>query len=118
MVADSDLPCFRGYDRQRGMVYGALAQTIGRTAIPFLRRYVVPSAKRVGAELIEMGAPEIGNVLTGKKKIKSVAAVDGKKTLRKQLGAGKIRKRRIIRRSPPKISRRCRTRKDIFANLK
>ena len=31
---------------------------------------------------------------------------------------GKIRKRRIIRRSPPKISRRRRTRKDIFANLK
>ena len=118
MVADSDLPYFRGYARQRGRGFGAFAQTIGRTAIPFLRRYVVPAAKRVGADLIEMAAPEIGNVLTGKKKLKSVAADVGKKTIGKQLGAGKTKKRRIIRRSPPKISRRRRTRKDIFANLK
>ena len=67
MVADSDLPCFRGYSRQRGRGFGALAQTIGRTAIPFLRRYVVPAAKRVGADLIELAAPEIGNVLAGRK---------------------------------------------------
>ena len=117
MVADSDLPYFRGYARQRGRGFGALAQTIGRTAIPFLRRYVVAAAKIVGADLIEMAAPEIGNVLTGKKKLKSVAADFGKKTLRKQLCVGK-KKRRIIRRSPPKISRRRRTRKEIFANLK
>ena len=62
MVADSDLPYFRGYSRQRGRGFGALAQTIGRTAIPFLRRYVVRAAKRVGADLIELAAPEIGNV--------------------------------------------------------
>ena len=116
MVADSDSAYFRGYARQRGRGFGALAQTIGRTAIPFLRQYVVPAAKRMGADLIEMAASE--NVLTGKKKLKSVAADVGKKTLRKQLGAGKTRKRRIIRRSPPKISRLRRTRKDIFANLK
>ena len=83
-----------------------------------MRRYVVPAAKSVGADLIEMPAPEIGNVLAVKKKLKSVAADVGKKTLRKQLGAGKTRKPRIIRRSPTKISRRRRTRKDIFANLK
>ena len=93
MVADSDLPYFRGYARRRGREFGALAQTIGRTAIPFLRRYVVPAAKRVGADLIEMAAPEIGIVLTGKKKFKSVAADVGKKTLRKQLGAERTRKR-------------------------
>ena len=67
MVADSDLPYFRGYSRQRGRGFGALAQTIGRTAIPFLRRNVVPAAKRVGADLIELAAPEIGNVLAGRK---------------------------------------------------
>ena len=38
MVADSDLPYFRGYSRQRGRGFGALAQTIGRTAIPFCTR--------------------------------------------------------------------------------
>ena len=110
MVADSDLPYFRGYSRQMGRRFGTLAQTIGRTAIPFLRRYFVPAAKRVGADLLDIAAPEIRNVLTGKKKFKSVAADVGKKTLRKQLGGGKIRKRRIIRRIPPKSSRRRRTR--------
>ena len=46
MIADSDLPYFRGYERQRGRGFGALERTIGRTAIPFLRRYVVPAAKK------------------------------------------------------------------------
>ena len=87
MVADSDLPYFRGYARQRGRGFGALAQTIGRTANPFLRRYVVPATKRVGADLTEMAGAEIGNVLIRKKKLKSVAADVGKKTLQKQLGA-------------------------------
>ena len=117
MVADSDLPYFRGYSRQRGRGFGALAQTIGRTAIPFLRRYVVPAAKRVGADLIELAAPEIGNVLAGRKKFKSAATDVGKKTLRKHLGV-KPRKRRIIRKRSPKISRRRRTRRDIFWKLK
>ena len=115
MVADSDIPYFRGYSRQRGRGFGALAQTIGRTAIPFLRRYVVPAAKGVGADMLDMAAPENGNVPTGKKKFKSVAADVGKKTLRKQLGVEKIRKRRIIRRIP---SRRRRNRRDIFSKLR
>ena len=68
MVTDSDLPYFRCYSKQRGRGFGALKQTIGRTAIPFLRRYVVPAAKRVGADLLDIAAPKIGNVLTGKKK--------------------------------------------------
>ena len=75
---------------------------------------VVPAAKKVGADLLDIAAPEIGNILTGKKKFISVAADVGKKTLRKQLGGGKIRKRRIIRRIPPKICQRRRTRRGIF----
>ena len=67
MVADSDSPYFRGYSRQRGRGFGALAQTIGKTAV-FLRQYVVPAAKRVGADLIELAAPEVGKVIDGRKK--------------------------------------------------
>ena len=118
MVADSDLPYFRGFSRQRGRGFGALAQTIGRTAIQFLRRYIVPAAKRVGADLLELAAPEIGIVLAGRKKFKSAATDVGKKTLLKQLGGGKPRKRRIIRKRSPKISRRRRTSRDIFSKLK
>ena len=59
MVADSDLPFLRGYARQWCRGFAVLAQTIERTAIPLLRRYVVPDAKRGGADLIENAAPEI-----------------------------------------------------------
>ena len=41
----------RGTERQRGRSFGALAQVVGRTAIPFLGKYIVPAAKRVGADL-------------------------------------------------------------------
>ena len=64
MVACSD---FCGFSRKRGCGFGALAQTIGTTAISFLRPYVVLAAKTVGADLIELAAPEIGNVLAEKK---------------------------------------------------
>ena len=45
---------FRGIGQQRGRGFGALAQVIGRTAIPFVRNYIVPAAKRVGAHLLEV----------------------------------------------------------------
>ena len=53
MVASKqvEIPYYRGVGRQRGRGFGALAQGIGRTAIPFLRSYISPAAKRVGAEL-------------------------------------------------------------------
>ena len=46
-----EFPYYRAVGRQRGRGFGALAQVIGRTAIPFLRKYVVPAAKCVGADL-------------------------------------------------------------------
>lgn len=115
MVAPSntDLPYFKGYGRQRGRGFGALAQTIGRTAIPFLRKYVVPAARRVGADLLEYAAPEIGEVLSGRKTVKSAARNVGKKTLRKQIGGGK-RKKVIPQRTSTKNSR---SRRDIFTNI-
>ena len=73
---------------------------------------------KVGADLIEIVAPEIGNVLAGRKKFKLAATDVGKKTSRKQLWGGKPRKRRIVQKRSPKISRRRQTRKDNFSKLK
>ena len=56
-----------GIGRQRGRGFGALVQVIGRTAIPFLRKYIVPAAKRVGADLLEFAVPEVVDVVSGKK---------------------------------------------------
>ena len=69
MVASSTLglPYYKGIGRQRGRGFGALAQVIGRTAIPFLKKYIVPAAKRVGADLLEFAVPVVADVVSGKK---------------------------------------------------
>ena len=64
-----EIPLYRGIGQQRGRGFGALAQFIGGTAIPFLRKYIVPAAKRVGADLLEFAVPEIAEVVSGSGKI-------------------------------------------------
>ena len=75
MVASREvgIPYYRGVGRQHGRGFGALAQVIGRTAIPFLRKYIVPVAKRVGADLLEVAMPEIAEVVGGRKNFKTAA---------------------------------------------
>ena len=60
-----EIPNYRAVGRQRGRGFGAFAQVIWRTAIPFLRKYVVPAAKRIGADMLEFAAQEIGEVFSG-----------------------------------------------------
>ena len=73
MVASNtlELPYYKGIGRQRGRGFGALAQVIGRTANPFLRKYIVPTAKRVGADLLEFVVPEVADIVSGKKKFQN-----------------------------------------------
>ena len=52
-----EIPYYKGVGRQRGQGFGALAQVIGRTAIPVLRKYIVPAAKRIGDDLLEFAVP-------------------------------------------------------------
>ena len=101
-----EIPYYRAVGRQRGRGFGALAQVIGRTAIPFLRKNVVPAAKRVGADY--------GEFFSGRKSFRSAEKSVGKKTLKKQLGEGK-RQRRIIPKKSTKQSSR--SRRDIFTNI-
>ena len=81
-----EISYYRGVGRQRRRGFGALAKVIGRTAIPFLRIYIVPAAKRVGADLLEFIVPEIAEVVSGRKIFKTAAKSVGRQTLRKQLG--------------------------------
>ena len=129
-----EIPYYRAAGRQRGKVFGALAQVIGRTAIPFLRKYIVPAAKRVGADLLEFAVPEIAEVVIGRKSFKTAAKSVGKQTLRKQLGEGEGSRRRELaygrtvgrskggnkqrRIIPTKYSKQSsRSRRDIFTNI-
>ena len=134
-----EIPYYRAVGRQRGRGFGALAQVIGRTAVPFLRKYVVPAAKRIGADILEFAVPEIAEVVSGRKNFKTAAKSVGKKTLRKQLGEGEgqgqgsrrrtgsrrkgtegvrqasRKQRRIIPTKSTKQSSR--SRRDIFTNI-
>ena len=78
-----EIPFCKGVGRQRGRGFGALAQVIRRTAIPFLRKYIVPASKRVGADLLDFAVPEIGEVVSGRKNIKTFAKSVGRQTLKK-----------------------------------
>ena len=112
-----EIPYYRAVGRQRGRGFGALAQVIGRTAIPFLRKYVVPAAKRIGADMLEFAAPEIGEVFSGRKSFKRAAKSVGRQTLRKQLGEGS-RKRTASRIIPTKSTKQSsRSRRNIFTNI-
>ena len=94
MVAsrEVEIPYYRGDGRQRGRGFGPLAQVNGRTAIPFLGKYIVPAEKRVGADLLELAVPESAEVVNGRKNIKTAAKSVGRQTLRKQLGEGSLRR--------------------------
>ena len=116
-----EIPYYRAVGRQRGRGFGALAQVIGRTALPFLRKYIIPAAKRVGADLLEFAVPEIAEVVSGRKNFKTAAKSVAKQTLRKQFGEVSRRwtggsKQRII--IPAKSTKQSsRTRRDIFTNI-
>ena len=94
MVASNilEIPYYKGIGRQRGRGSGALAQVVGRTATPFMRKYIVPVAKRVGADLLEFAVPEVADVVSGKKNFKTASKSVGRQTLRKQHGGGKQKK--------------------------
>ena len=100
-------------DRGEGDL-GAIAEVIGRTAIPFLGKYVVPTAKRIGADMLEVAAPEIGEVISGKKSFKTAANSVGKQTLRKQLGYGSKQRRMMPTKSTKQTSR---SRRDVYTNI-
>ena len=116
MVAsrEAEIPYYRPVGREKGRGFGALPKVIRRTAIPFLRKYVVPAAKRISADMLEFAAPEIGEVISGRKSFKSAAKSVGKQTLKKQLGSGS-KQRRVF---PTKFTKQSsRSRRDIFTNI-
>ena len=119
MVASTEveIPFYRGVGQQRGRGFGALAKVIGRTAILFFRKHIVRAAKRVGADLLDFAVPQIAEVVTGRKNIKTDAKRVGRQTLRKQLGSGS-RKRSASRVIPAKPAKQISlSRRDIFTNI-
>ena len=91
-----------------------LHKLLGELQIHFLRKYVVPAAKRIGTDMLEFAVPEIAEVVIGRKNFKTAAKSVGKKTLKKQLGGGSKHRRIIPTKSTKQSSR---SRRDIFTNI-
>ena len=100
-------------DNCRG--FGAFAQVIERTAFPFLRKYIVTAAKRMGADLLEFAVPETSDVASGRRNCKTAEKSVGRQTLRKQLVSGSRKKTASI---PTKSAKQTgRSRRDFFTNV-
>ena len=93
----SQLAHFGGAIRQRGSGIGALVAGIGRVALPFIRRVIIPTAKRIGRDLISQAIPEAIEVLSQRKTPKQALKQKITNTVRKQVGAGKRKRRRSVR---------------------
>ena len=112
-----EIPFYRGVGQQRGRGFGALSQVIERTAIPCLRKIIVPAAKCVGAELLEFAVPEIAEVVSGRRNFKTAAKSVRRQTLREQLSSGS-RKRSASRVIPTKSAKQIsRSRRNIFTHI-
>ncbi len=93
---------FSGPLRQHGAGFGALAAGVGGIAIPLIRQYVVPAAKkyalpvikRVGRDLVHAAIPEVTSVIQGKKRGRQALKSALKTTASKQFGGAGPRRRR------------------------
>ena len=94
MVASrqKEIPFYGVVGRQSGRGFGALAQVIARTALPFSRKFIVPAAKRVGALLLQFAVPKIADFVSCRRTFKTAAKSEGIQTLRKELGNGSTKK--------------------------
>ena len=68
-----EIPFYRGICRQHGRGFSASAESFGRTSIPFSREFIVPAARRVGADLLDFAAPGTEEVVSGRRKFKTAA---------------------------------------------
>ncbi len=100
----SVMPHFSGPIKQSGSGFGALVAGIGRVALPIIRKFILPTAKRVGRELLTQSVPEIVDVISKRKSPKEALKRTISKTAKAQIGGGKKRRKR--RKTTPSISRK------------
>ena len=88
---------------------GALAVRVGKCALPLLKKYALPLAEKLGKNVVTAAIPEIGQVIAGKKKIKTAAKDSVKRSISESLVAQPTNKpagaaRRV--RGPQRVNRR------------
>ena len=113
------LPHFSSYNRQRGSGIGALAAGIGRVAVPFAKKFLLPAAKNIGKELLTQSVSEILAVIAKRKSPPKAAKKVLSKTIKKQIGGrGKQSRGSKKRKTINNSKRRQRSRSDLFSKVK
>ena len=69
----ASMPHFSGHARQRGSGIGSLALGVGRVALPFAKRVLLPAVKSIGKELFVQSLPELMEVASKRKSFKRAA---------------------------------------------
>ena len=62
-----ETPFYGGTGRERGRGFDSLAQVFEGTGIPFLRKYVVPAAERVGTDCWSFPCQKLQKLSVGEK---------------------------------------------------
>ena len=89
MASYTNLEKFKDTPRRRGRGLEALAGKLQQQPFPIFRKYILPTAKKLGKDALEAGLPELGEVIADRSSIKKAAKWAAKTTVRKQLGVGK-----------------------------
>ena len=79
-------PYFSGHYHQRGSGFAAFAAGIDRAALPVVKKFLWPVAKKIGRELIVQAAPELVDVVTKKKSHKQAIKLTVQKKCKKTSG--------------------------------
>ena len=108
------MPHFTGHSRQRGSRSGHLALGVGRVALPFAKKVLLPAVQSIGKELFGQSLPKTMEVATKEKSLKRAAKAALKKMVQKQIGGGGRRKNRKFRQKR-KLQR---NRSDFFSKIK
>ena len=64
---------------------GALAVRVGRCALPRVKKYALPLAKKLGRNLVTAAIPKILQIIAGKKKIRKAAKNSVKRSISKSI---------------------------------
>ncbi len=119
--AQASMPYFSGAARQRGRGLGSLALSIGRTALPIFKKFIVPAAKRIGRNVMQDALPEVMDVVSGRAKPRQALKRTMQKTVKRQIGGSQPKrcpgKRKAKKRVTKKKSRTKRSRVDILGKL-
>ena len=82
----AQLSHFSAPARQRESSFGSLAAGVGRVALPFAKKFLLPAVKSIGKEFLSQSMPELLNLASKKETPKQAIRSAVRKTVKKTNG--------------------------------